>query len=408
MKKIISLLILICMVFSLTACNINTGGDNNANKPIIVPKLVMNNLYKTMPEFTVNEPIDSYTDGTYNYFYFKLGEVGRVPVAYTKSVFYQGIGKRTLNFETTNNIQNMLSATAEQCISNTVSSSVSTGVNSSLGATDEAAGLSASLSAYIQSTLSSSSTYSASKKLTNSISETFTRREQDIFELDPSSPAGVYRYTIYANCEIYAIVIANLETMTFEYTYLPFVKEGTLVEGWAYSEDGYFETSETIYSDLQKFSLDNVLSGIDLYGHIDKYINVRQGTFNISKSAIIADDQYYTLRPNFASILNEELLEKFGYTKAKINMVCKIKTPEGACQTHMRICVGDKELCRNDFTRVDTSGKTFTLKCEVSLEELKAADYTLRIEFECRSDGILDILKNSFYIENGTITIEMQ
>ena len=409
MKKIVSLLILICIGLSSISCDdVNNPNGGSQNKTIVVPKLVMNNLYKTMPEFTIKDPVDSYTDGKYNYFYFKLGEVARVPIAYTKSVFYQGIGKRTLNFESTNNIQSMLSATAEQCISTTVSSNVSTGVNSNLGVTDKVSGISASLGAYIQSTLSTSSTCSTSKKLTDSITETFTKREQDIFELDPSCPAGVYRYTIYANCEIYAIVIANLEEESFEYAFMPFVKDGSLVEGWVYSEDGYYETNETIYNELERFSLDNLLSGLDLYGNIDKFINVRQGTLSLKKSEIIGDDYYYTLFPNFASVLNEEMLEQFGYSKAEIKVVYKVKTPEGACQTHMRICIGNKELCRSDFVRVDTSGKTCTIKCEVSLEDLKAADYKIRLEFECRSDGILDILKNSFYIESGTVTIEMK
>ena len=303
MKKITSLLILICLVFSLVSCNglleDPGNGKEQENQSIVVSKMTITDIYKTMPEFKVDKPIDSYTDGKYNYFYFKLGEVSRVPIAYTKGVFYQGIGKRTLNFETTSNIQSMLSTTAEQCISNTVSSNVSTGVNSNLGVEDKVSGISASMGAYIQNSLSTSSIYSVSQKLTDTVTETFTKREQDIFELDPSCPAGVYRYTIYANCEIYAVVIANLEQQTFEYSFMPFVKEGTLIEGWIYSEDGYYETNETIYDQIEKFNLDDMLSGIDLYGSLSKFVNVREGTISLKKSDTLDQDHVLKLFCNF-------------------------------------------------------------------------------------------------------------
>ena len=413
-KTGIAFLLAVTMVTSIamTSCqrlNSDTDKSNNLEDgTIIVSKLVMNDLYKTMPELAIDEPIDSYTDGSYNYFYFKLGEVARVPIAYTKGVFYQGIGKRTLNFEATSSIQNILSTTTEQCISKTVSSKITSGINGNMGVMNKASGTSANLGAYISNTLSNSSTHSTSEKITDTITETFTKREQDIFELDPKCPAGVYRYTVYANCEIYAVVVADIKNETFEYTFMPFVKNDSLIEGWVYSEDGYYETDETIYSELEKFSLDNVIEKIDLFGEIDKFINVRQGTFHTSKTETVDEDHLYTLFCDLKTVFNEELFEDFGYSKAIIKTAYKIKTPEGACQFKMRARAGDKELYISDFMRVDSSGKNWSTTFEVSLEDLMACDYMVRLEHICRGDGVFDILKNSFYIESLTIEIEME
>ncbi|MBQ8415025.1 MAG: hypothetical protein IJX58_07255 [Clostridia bacterium] len=459
MKRIISLIILICMAFSLVSCNEllgvpenpyteegnnqddvsqNTGNNSNNNgsqntdtnngsqnsgnndmsttpekKPITVYKRVMTNLYKTMSEFKVDEPIESYTDGEYNYFYFKLGEVSRVPIAFGKTVLYEGIGNRTLTFKTTSTTQNVLSSTTEHCISTTVSTKLSAGIKGNLGMMDSATGLSASLATYLDSTTSTSLSYSMSKKFTDTISETFTRLEEDVFELDPSCPAGVYRYTVYANVEIYAIVVADIADETFQYTFVPLVKESdsnsAMIEGWIYSEDGYYETNETIYDQMEKLSLDDLISDIDLYGKVEKYINVRRGTLNITKTSTVDEDnQVLILTGYFCNVLNEELLEDFGYTKAVITVNYTVKSPSGACQSKIGVFTGNTLHCKSDWLYVSESGQNYKIQCEIPLNVLKEANYEIILKFDCRSDGILDILKNSYYVESGTLNIEMK
>ena len=43
-----------------------------------------------------------------------------------------------------------------------------------------------------------------------------------------------------------------------------------------------------------------------------------------------------------------------------------------------------------------------------SSERFKEANYEIILKFDCRSDGILDILKNGYYVESGTLIIEMK
>ena len=268
--------------------------SNNTQQPdrIIVQQYKIKDIYKTYPQFKSDTPIDSFTDGESNYFFFKIGEIARVPIAYSSTVFYQGIGTRVLKFSSTESIETTISNAVENCLSATVTAGVEIDVG--LGAGEENDGNAFIAGALLQSELSASLSASTSRTLAQSVSNTFSKCSEDIFELDPSCPEGCYRYTIYANCEIYLSIEADLETQTFDYTYLCFVKNDTKIEGWIYSEDGYYETPETIYQEMEKLSVTKeILESIDLYGKLDTFKKFKGTTRYFSSKAPLEEDYYY-------------------------------------------------------------------------------------------------------------------
>ena len=438
MKKIISFLLILASLFSLASCSQilgiadaesdknpstnqespteeETKNDENKNEsstteedesnPIIVQKYSIQDVYKTMPQLHQDTPIESFTDYEKNYFFFKLGEISRVPIAYSSSVFYQGLGTRILKFSTVESVENIISSAVEDCFSTTISAGINAGIGIGTGVEND--GNANLAGALLQAELSASLSASTSTTLTKTISDTFSKCKEDVFELDPSCPEGFYRYTVYANCEIFVAIEADPKTKTFEYTYLCFVKNDTKIEGWIYSQNGYYETEETISQSMEKLSIsEEMLKNIDIYGEVNKVKCFKGTSIPFSANNILDEDYELYFSPDLKTTqLDFDFINKIGLTKAIIELSYDVYTPQGECQSRCLITINENTVYKGDWLHVSESKKTYTAKCEVSISQLAAADYNFKIAFRCLSDGPFDLLYNSYYIKNGTINI---
>ena len=415
MKKIVTLILVAVLLFSMCSCNINfmlpeeSENGNQSKQPIKISKVVMTDVYKTFPERSSSNPVTSFTDGKYNYFYFKIGEIGRVPIAYSNVKFYQGIGTRTLEFETNESVEQTIASATEQCFSVAVSSKISTSIGTSSGVSNQTTGASVSYSALLENSIETTSSSSTSKTLTKSISDTFSKCERDTFELTPDCPAGYYRYTVYADCEIFMSIKADKDTSTFEYTILSYVKGNTKIEGWYYSQNGYFESEETYSESLKKLELtEEMLESIDLYGDLDKFVKIGEVTYSFDCNETIETDKQFSVWRELSDGFDIDLLNELGRDTAHIKLNCKLVSPSGDCQAKFRLLAGEEEIWIDDWVQVTPSGTQISEEITIGIDDLKNYGTELTFQFICRSDGWWDVLKNGYKIENGTITVNFE
>lgn len=425
MKKIASVFFAILLLTAtLTGCGMfptwetdfssdNNDTDDTSNKESgstevsFISNVVMKNIYKTFPERKSNSSVTSFTDGQYNYFFFKVGEIGRVPIAYSNTKFYQGIGTRVLTFETTQSVEKNIESAIEQSYSVAISSKVGVSTELSAGVNNQTTGATISSSVLLETSFETTANASTSELLTKSISDTFSKLESDTFELKPDSPAGFYRYTIYADCDVYAAVKANKETSKFECTYLSFIKENSKIEGWFYSEDGYFESEDTYADSIEKLSLtEEMIRTVDLYGNLDKHVDIGKQNFTFSTgNETIDEDEQYSINWDMNEKFDFDLVRKIGYQNIKVKISFDLVSPSGDCQASFLLENGSHSLYYQDWTQVTPSAKSYSKEMTISMSDIDKYGSEFLMRFVCRSDGIFDIAKNEYAIKNGNVTI---
>lgn len=425
MKKIGSLFFaILILTVSLAGCGmfppLETDFSNNTNdtddtsnkesgstEESFVSNVVMKNIYKTFPERKSNSSVTSFTDGQNNYFFFKVGEIGRVPIAYSNTKFYQGIGTRTLVFETSQSVEKTVESAIEQSYSVAISSKVGVSTELSAGINNQTTGATISSSALLETSFETTANASTSELLTKSISDTFSKLESDTFELKPDSPAGFYRYTIYADCDVYAAVKANKETSKFECTYLSFIKGNSKIEGWFYSEDGYFESEDTYADSIEKLSLtEEMINSVDLYGNLDKYVDIGKKNFTFSTGNKTIDTDYqYSINWDLNEKFDFDLIRKMGYESVKVRISFDLVSPNGDCQAKFLLENGSHSLYYQDWTQITPSAKSFSKEITINMSEIDQYGTGFLMRFICRSDGIFDLMKNEYSVKNGNATI---
>jgi len=266
-KRIVFLLLSALFLFSFASCGLfEDDEDGNNTEPTVITQESISTLKTNIvnSKAAKKDPVASYSDGVYNYFCFKIGEIQNAPVYYENANAHEGIVDMNFKWEESSSVENKISQATTSCISNTVSAqlkaSVKTTVNGQVGA--KALSASASLSAGLEATLSNSTASSTSISTTKSVSDIVTTKHTTSFVLDKSCPQGYYRYTICSDCDVYAIVRAKIgsEEKVFNYSYLTFSK-GNFSEGIFYSPTSNFDSES---DEVLKFNTD-LLDEIDLF-----------------------------------------------------------------------------------------------------------------------------------------------
>ena len=274
MKKLFALLLILACSASLFGCSLFGDDDEDGEGDALQ---IVETAYITYPEATTLEL--SYTDGLYNYFIFKVGEVECVPLAYYDNPQrHTGLVDTKYTWSDTTITSDVLRESetmmTEFAVSHDVTSSVSSGIEAS--ATVEGGGVSAGLKttmeAKLQTHVGTESTISTSSETAKEISAVCERRQEKSFVIEKSCPVGYYRYAVCTTCEVYVAIACNTKNNTYSVEYI------TTAIGDKYDSILYSERSSLNADVSDKLTFDSsAISGMDLFGPIE----------NIGKTAVI-------------------------------------------------------------------------------------------------------------------------
>ena len=320
----ISFLLLLALLLFAGWGLFDSNDGNDSESTVITEKNI-----STLKTNVVNSaaakksPVASYSDGIYNYFCFKIGEIQNAPIYYENANAHEGIVDMNFKWEESTSVENKISQASTNCISNTVSAqlkaSVQTSANGTVGAKPLSA--SASISAGLEASLSNSTTSSTTSSTTKSISNIVTTKHTTSFVLDKDCPQGYYRYTICADCDVYAIVRAKIgsEEKYFNYSYVTLSK-GNFNEGIFYSPNSQFDSESEISLEFDTSLLDE----IDLFADYLPLIEPTEMAeyTNYNEWTITDDGQWGLHNPDQTEKLN--LYSLAPYMNSKYNIVFEI------------------------------------------------------------------------------------
>lgn len=291
-KRNIALILLILMLIStFTACdefitdpsksdtttNEDTTAPPESNPPedssseqveTVSLASIQRDAYKVYPEKTTL--VNSKSNGVYNYFVYKLGEIDNVPFAYLDGEYLDGISSLTYNWETSQSGTNTHSFSEESMLSMTVTAETESKLTSSIGSSIGASfgGASANINTELKSELTASnsveSSVTESEKAEKSVQTQWESKFQKTLMIPKGAPAGYYRYAVTYTCAVYVVLECNIEAKTYTYDYITLQKDNTCITGLLYSDRAELKCDD---SELLEFDT-SVLEGMDLFGEL--------------------------------------------------------------------------------------------------------------------------------------------
>ena len=192
-------------------------------------------------------------DGRHNYFYFYLGCVDKVPVAYEPADYWNGIAKPDLTYEITTYDEQTIDNTMSVCTSMSVSSTNQQQLNISGGFKKN--GFHANIALGLSWSKTSESAQSTTQT-TSTINKWSEEHKKTVkYILDDNCPYGYYRYTLFASCDVYAVVIYDKVTKETTCDYVSCARSQTYHYSIDYSEDEHFEKDASTSSLIFDFNL---------------------------------------------------------------------------------------------------------------------------------------------------------
>ncbi|MBE6546628.1 MAG: hypothetical protein E7668_04220 [Ruminococcaceae bacterium] len=281
--RILSIMMMAAMLLSLAACNgtlIGVGGETESDTAAQAPsgnRQNTENYIYNVTEQMVTRPYQieaasnvalagvPVTDGEYNYFYFKLGETKNVPVYYEDAYYHDGRTVSTYAWSESTVTEDTYTEAMENSVSNSTNASVkaevntsaSAGIKASYGALsgDFGVKVSTSLSTSLSHTHTESDKTTFTKKVSDKVQNSRTRE----VKIDKDSEVGYYRYVVYADFEVYAVLVCDIADKTVQYTYVTVPKPESFVDMFRFSTTNDFSVS----SDEAKLALtEEMLAGI--------------------------------------------------------------------------------------------------------------------------------------------------
>ena len=306
-KTLLIFALLICLLFA-TSCGESSNSDqSNPDVGEVTQDIkIEDESYKVYPQKT--KLIFSKTDGLYNYYVFKIGEVARVPLAYYASEYHAGLTDTQYTWSeiavSSTSISNSEAELEEYTISSEIGSTIKSGFESSIGVEDF--GINASIKASLESELSSK--IGTESKITTStenrldIQKVQEGRREKTVTIEKSSPKGHYWYAICTSCDIYVALACNMSTKTFTYDFI------TTSVGEKYDAMLYSGERDRLDPDItEKLNFDvSVFDGMNLFGEVDNAVNTVE----------INLEQYVDTTSDYCTISQDFSGEGYSYSKS--------------------------------------------------------------------------------------------
>lgn len=262
-KVTIVLLILVFVCCTFVGCdqlfNNNRNESGNLDGDGGYLKSYNSERYLANASASENELTHKYTDGIYNYFYFYLGEVDKVPIAYEQAEYYNGI-ETTITYDNATNYEKAIAESTTTCIDNTttITNKHSVGVELNLMNI-------VNLQYNWERTDTSNTSISTSDTISTAKTWSESNSKKVEYKLGKDLKYGYYRYTLFAKCDIFAVVAYNLRTKKCAYNYLVCARPNTYFNQIDYSESNNFPATGS--SELE-FDV-SILNTIDLAQNIN-------------------------------------------------------------------------------------------------------------------------------------------
>jgi hypothetical protein len=183
----------------------------------------------------------SYTTGSHDYYFLYLGTVKGVPISYGTAVEYKG-SDINLTYTKSNTTISSIETSNSTSIEQSIETGTMSEIESSLTATANIGSDLFGVSAGIETGYRELSQRSESKTSGHSTTDTFTSHqewqstssEELSFSLSKGEK-GFYRYTNFANCDIYAAIIKDTNSGELYYEISNFAREDSYFAALDYS-----------------------------------------------------------------------------------------------------------------------------------------------------------------------------
>ncbi len=273
--KILSVILIMLTLLTFTACDLvdegtftdpiesdNTEADytlSGNNQLSNIPDSVENIeiaakpaesivFYKTIPADIITQVGEAITDGTYNYFYFKIGETKNVPVFSDTATRHNGTTTTVYEWKTVSSTEDSYTNSTTDSIKNSTKHSMGvelkTTAESKVSAKYGYDGFTASAGVSVTAGLNASISHEHTEEFKQTFSQTVSSCRESIksrkITIAQSAPVGYYRYTIYANFDVYAAVVSDIKNKTVRYEYISVPRENTFFDEFTYSEENDF------------------------------------------------------------------------------------------------------------------------------------------------------------------------
>jgi len=258
----LSLTIVLTLVFALalTGCDVDVtsdkkpdAGTNPGTTPVSNPDpKALASALRAVPVAASNKSpvvLDSYTDGTKNYYLIDVGYVKNMFVSTILEAAYNGmtpilVSKTTIN---TSTITEVLTETISKSITISETQGTKVGIEASWKKKFPLIGTSFSAKLNIESTGSWTNSNTSSKSRETSVSKTESLAESVTTSVtigEHGEPAGNYRYALYATCDAYFVISTDLNNdQLLSWETVVCARDSSYIHHWDYSPDGIFDNS---------------------------------------------------------------------------------------------------------------------------------------------------------------------
>jgi hypothetical protein len=248
----LALVLVMAFTLILAGCPDSAASGNQNTPPTVTnPPKTPESALRAVPTAsgTASSPkvLDSYTDGTKNYYLVDVGYVRNMFVSTILQAAYNGMTPITVSKTTitTTTITNGLTETIAESIKVSNTQNVKVGVEAAWKQTFPAGQFSAKLN--VEWTGSWTNSKTSTKSTETSVSRTKSFEEMDTTSVtigDHGEPAGNYRYALYAVCDVYFIISTSLDNQNLlSWDTVVCARDSSYTPHWDYSADGVFDNS---------------------------------------------------------------------------------------------------------------------------------------------------------------------
>jgi len=225
----------------------DTTGPSGTTPAPVTPSLALRAVPSASGTASSPKVLDSYTDGTKNYYLVDVGYVRNMFVSTVLLAAYNGmtpisVSKTTIS---TTTITNGLTETIAESIKISNTQNVKVGMEAAYKQTFPAGQFSAKLN--VEWTGSWTNSKTSTKSTETSVSKTKSFEEMDSTSVtigEHGEPAGNYRYALYAVCDVYFIISTSLDNQNLlSWDTVVCARDSSYIPHWDYSADGVFDNS---------------------------------------------------------------------------------------------------------------------------------------------------------------------